>query len=166
MLTTATFFFLLPYIAIAIPVNPDSIDTSASVLLCSEINYNGICTQHATPLGNNNCNSIDGDSSTVKSIKTDDDLDCIFYSYVNPFLSSDAICVPTQTTNHSNGVCRTFLDPAAESLTVHSPGNADLAANSGWTRPLLSYTCVSVKTTEYAKNRQGGEEGENERRSV
>ncbi|KAL0258815.1 hypothetical protein SLS55_006319 [Diplodia seriata] len=113
----------------AIPINPDSADNSAdkaSVLICTDINYTGTCTAHPTLLGNNNCNYIDGDSSSVHSIKPDNGLDCIFYS---------------------NGVCRTFLDPSTESLTILSPGNANLVTISGWTQPLLSYTCVSVKAT-------------------
>ncbi|OJD31763.1 uncharacterized protein BKCO1_4400014 [Diplodia corticola] len=151
----AAFLLLMPYIASAIPISPDSVDT-ASVLLCTDVNYTGTCTSYPTLLGNDNCNSIDSDSSTVKSIKTDDGLDCIFYSYVSissQVPSSSSPIMPTKR-HHSNGVCRTFFDPSTESLTVRAPGNADLGAISGWIQPLLSYECVSVKATEFASHLQ------------
>ncbi|KAF4313509.1 hypothetical protein GTA08_BOTSDO00311 [Botryosphaeria dothidea] len=121
------------HLALAHPVNPDSIDTSvqASLLTCTGINFSGECTRQTVALGNNNCLSLDG---TALSLQPDNGLDCIFYA---------------------NGVCRTFLDPAAESLRVFYPGNADLSA--GWSP--LSFSCVALNTTEFAEENVEEEEG-------
>ncbi|GME49432.1 hypothetical protein GTA08_BOTSDO00311 [Neofusicoccum parvum] len=131
LLVAAVLLHLLPRITPALPVNPDSIDPSseeASVLTCTDPDFAGTCTLHATPLGNNNCISLDG---TATSIQPDNGLDCIFYS---------------------NGVCRTFLSPATESFALRYPGSSDLA-KSGWTEQVLSYSCVGLNTTDYANVR-------------
>ncbi|KAH7061471.1 hypothetical protein B0J12DRAFT_695616 [Macrophomina phaseolina] len=154
-LLTALFLQLPRYIVFAHPVLPDSVDTSIEptlhisspstrliqntqqipdnsqqLLLCTGPHFTGDCThQNVTALGNDHCLSLDG---TAMSVQPGSGLDCMFYA---------------------NGVCRTFLDPAGESLRLFYPGEEDL---SGRWSP-LSYSCVQLNGTVFAEEAEEGD---------
>ncbi|EKG21945.1 hypothetical protein MPH_00866 [Macrophomina phaseolina MS6] len=132
-LLTALFLQLPRYVVFAHPVLPDSVDTSiepTQLLLCTGPHFTGDCThQNVTALGNDHCLSLDG---TAMSVQPGSGLDCMFYA---------------------NGVCRTFLDPAGESLRLFYPGEEDL---SGRWSP-LSYSCVQLNGTVFAEEAEEGD---------